>query len=137
MQIRYATRDDGDFFAIHRRHISESEMQEKIDRKQVIVLEMDGEIVGWIRFGLFWDNTPFLNMIHIFEQHRRRGYGSQLMTFWENEMKQQGYELVMTSTQSDEQAQFFYRHLGYEDAGAVLFPGQAAELFLIKKLEGI
>lgn len=37
--------------------------------------------------------------------------------YWENEMKQQGYETLMTSTRADEYAQHFYFKLGYEVVG--------------------
>ena len=36
---------------------------------------------------------------------------------------------VMTSTRSDEEAQHFYRGLGYTDCGALLLPGEPLELF--------
>lgn len=49
-------------------------------------------------------------------------------------MKQAGYETVMTSTQSDEYAQHFYRRLGYAAVGGFLPPGEAYELMLAKKL---
>jgi hypothetical protein len=46
----------------------------------------------------------------------------------------------MTSTDVDEEAQHFYRELGYRDSGGILFPqelfpGSAMELVLIKILK--
>jgi hypothetical protein len=49
-------------------------------------------------------------------------------------MEQQGFDTVMTSTQSDEHAQHFYRKLGYVDAGALLLDTQPLEIILIKKI---
>jgi len=46
---------------------------------------------------------------------QKKGYGRELMSYWENEMRDQGYGMVMTSTQVDENAQHFYRKLGYKD----------------------
>lgn len=66
------------------------------------------------------------------------GYGKKLMEYWENEMKLQGYGLLMVSTQVDEEAQHFYRKLGYKDAGGLLVDipeyQQPMELFLIKEI---
>ena len=45
-----------------------------------------------------------------------------------------GYESVMTSTLSNEQAQFFYRRLGYTDCGSLLLPGEALEIIFRKNL---
>ena len=54
------------------------------------------------------------------------------------EMKAKGYGLVMTSTQEDEEAQHFYRAIGYTDCGALdlPFPGdeQPTELIMGKAL---
>lgn len=40
----------------------------------------------------------------------------------------------MTSTQSDETAQHFYRKLGYVDAGALLLQDEPLEIILTKAL---
>ena len=53
-------------------------------------------------------------------------------------MKSQGYCMVLTSTQVDEEAQHFYRKLGYKDCGGLVVDiqgyEQPMELFLIKAL---
>ena len=49
-------------------------------------------------------------------------------------MKAAGYALVMTSTQSDETAQHFYRRLGYVDSGALLLKDEPLEIILTKTL---
>ena len=49
-------------------------------------------------------------------------------------MRAAGHPLVMTSTQANEDAQSFYRRLGYEDVGGFLLPGEAYELILVKAL---
>ena len=58
------------------------------------------------------------------------------MAYWEKDMAARGYDLVLTSTQADEKAQFFYRALGYRDCGAFIlpFPGheQPTEIILGK-----
>ena len=49
-------------------------------------------------------------------------------------MKAEGYSLVMTSTQSNEDAQHFYRKLNYQDAGGFVLPKEPMELIFIKNL---
>ncbi|MBO4746850.1 MAG: hypothetical protein J5607_02140 [Clostridiales bacterium] len=60
------------------------------------------------------------------------------MNKWEYDMRNQGYEMVMTSTQEDEEAQHFYRKIGYKDCGGftVDIPGyeQPMELIMMKDL---
>ena len=48
--------------------------------------------IGWLRFNLFWDNIPFMNMLYFLEDYREKGYGSQLASFWEQEMKKSKYD---------------------------------------------
>lgn len=60
------------------------------------------------------------------------------MEYWENDMKEQGYGMVLVSTQVDEEAQHFYRKLGYKDCGGftIGIPGyeQPMEMFMSKEL---
>ena len=102
--------------------------------KRIILLFLDGEYEGWLRFNLFWDNIPFMNLLYISEEQRGRGYGRKLVAFWEHEMAEQGYKFVMTSTQSDEEAQFFYRKLGYTDRGALVLPDEPLEIIFYKSV---
>ena len=63
------------------------------------------------------------------------------MEHWEFEMRVKGYGMVLTSTQVNENAQNFYRKMGYKDCGSLIIdiPGyeQPAELFLSKSLKNI
>lgn len=49
--------------------------------------------VGILRYNLFWDNTPFCNLLFIAEPYRRTGIGKELMRFWEEDMHSRGYDL--------------------------------------------
>ncbi|MCS4464928.1 hypothetical protein JTT01_16190 [Clostridium botulinum] len=49
-------------------------------------------------------------------------------------MKSKGYELVMTSTLSNEQAQHFYRKLGYKDVGSLLLDDEPLEIIFTKSI---
>ncbi len=87
-----------------------------------------------MRFNLFWDNIPFMNLLFILEEQRGKGYGKKMVEFWEHEMAKQGYKSVMTSTQSDEEAQLFYRRLGYADRGALVLPDEPLEIIFYKNV---
>ena len=132
--IRYADTRDLEVLQEYDRHISESELKNILPMKRVLVNYEDDKLVGWLRFGLFWDNIPFMNMLYILEAHRGQGRGTELVAFWEAEMAKAGYRQVLTSTQSDEQAQFFYRKIGYTECGALLLPKEPLEIFFIKEL---
>ena len=132
--IRYANENDIEIISKYDKHISKEELANIIKLKRVIVMCEDDKFVGWLRYNLFWDNTPFMNMLYLLDNERGKGNGSRLVIFWENEMKQKNYEFVLTSTQSNEEAQFFYRKIGYVDSGALLLPNEPLEIILYKKL---
>lgn len=131
--IRYADERDFDVLKKYDKHIEASELQKCINDKRVLIM-FDDEFIGWLRYNLFWDSIPFMNMLYLLEGHRGKGYGKQLVDLWEKEMKARQYKSVMTSTRSDEQAQFFYRKNGYVDCGALLLPDEPLEIILSKKL---
>ena len=137
-QIRYVSEMDRAFWFSLDEHLSEQEFVRKIRDKQGYVMFHGKEPVGLMRYNLFWDRIPFLNLIYIKESHHGKGLGKQAMLLWENEMRELGHKMVMTSTQVDEGAQHFYRKLGYQDRGALFLDGtpfaQAQELFMIKAL---
>ncbi len=133
--IRYAeTAADMEFLGTHDSHASPSVLARKVQAQEVLVVELEGVLVGWLRFGLFWDSIPFMNLLYLLDGYRRQGLGTRLVAHWEAAMLEKGYSLAMTSTLSDEQAQHFYRALGYRDAGCLMLEGEALEIILTKRL---
>ena len=132
--IRYAVQTDFEPLSAFDRHIGASELKRSIDAQRVLVLDQPGAFMGWLRFNLFWDEIPFLNMLYLFPEYRGKGLGAQLTRYWEAEMAKRGCSRVMTSTLSNEQAQFFYRKNGYVDCGCLLLPHEPLEIILLKEL---
>lgn len=132
--IRYANLEDLDILTKYDKHITKEEIINSINLKRIIVMFENNKFVGWLRYNLFWDNTPFLNMLYFLEDERNKGYGSEMISFWEKEMKEKGYCFVMTSTQSNEQAQFFYRKHHYIDSGSLILPQEPLEIMFYKKI---
>ena len=130
--IRYVTMADKPFWFTLDPHLSEKEFNAKVRNNQGYVIGVDNQPIGILRYNLFWDNTPFVTLIKLQEAYHGKGFGSQAMNHWESEMQELGYKLVMTSTQSDEQAQHFYRKLGYVDSGCLLLNDKPAEIFFVK-----
>ncbi|MNI76583.1 putative acetyltransferase [compost metagenome] len=135
MRIVFATDSDYEYIRNRDHHISESLILSKIKENEIYILRSQDESnIGWMRYGYFWDNTPFMNMIWVDEQYRDKGAGKQVVHFWEEQMKQKGFNLIMASTQANEGAQHFYRKLGYKDAGCLILDTQPLEILLTKKL---
>jgi GNAT superfamily N-acetyltransferase len=136
--IRYALESDKAFWFTLDAHLAKSEYEKKLRDEMGYIIEENGAPIGIMRYNLFWDNTPFLTMIYLREEKRGGGAGRAALSHWESDMKAQGYGMIMTSTQADEQAQHFYRKLGFKDIGGLVFdiPGyeQPLEIVLAKKI---
>jgi GNAT superfamily N-acetyltransferase len=134
--VRLAGPGDLEHLIARDRHVSPDELVAVVGRGRVLLLvdHVAPEPLGWLRWGLFWDAVPFMNLLHVLETHRGRGYGRLLVEAWESRCREAGHDLVLTSTVSDERAQHFYRHLGYRDSGALELPGEAPELLFRKPL---
>lgn len=130
-------------------HIPSSRLVECIGNGRVYVLKDDSiknggqnhrgkdPVVGVLRYSLFWQTIPFLELLYIDEAYRGRGFGTEMMHLWEETMAQMGYKYAMTSTQADEEAWKFYEKLGYKRAGGFFPPEQdAREWMYVKALGG-
>lgn len=134
MQVRIADVRDREILAQYDRHVSLEELERSISLGRVMIAEESGKFAGWLRWNLFWDNTPFMNMLFVLEGYRGQGIGKMLVSCWEERMREAGYKLVMTSTLSSEEAQHFYRKNHYVDAGALLLPGEPLEIIFIREV---
>lgn len=135
-KIRYIEKQDKQFWFKLDKHLPEKEFENKIKLKQGYILEKDSIQIGILRYNLFWDSIPFCTMLYIDEKFQNQGFGSILLSHWENDMKKKGYRLLLTSTRSDETSQHFYRKAGYKDCGGLILSEedtmQTLELFLSK-----
>ena len=118
------------------RHVSHDVLAGLVSLGRVMVAEIDGMPVGCLRWGMFWDEVPFMNFLWVVPERRGHGVGATLVGAWEKSQVVDGHPMVLTSTVSAETAQHFYRRIGYVDCGALLLPDEATELFLRKLLAG-
>lgn len=134
MIIRVAELKDFNLINQHDKHIAETECAKLLTAGRIFIAEENGDFVGRLRYNYFWDNIPFLNMLYISDKYREKGYGKKLVEFWESEMRNFGFNLVLTSTPSNESSQHFYYKLGYKAIGGFLIRSEPYELILSKEL---
>lgn len=134
MEITHATLSDYETLVNNDKHISKEELRNLILSKRVLIAKQEGSLRGWLRYNLFWDNIPFMNMLYVIEGYRSQRIGQALVSMWEELMRAEGYKFVLTSSQSNEQGQFFYRKNGYIDCGSLLLKDEPLEIFFRKEL---
>lgn len=134
MELSYATIDDVAELSEKDHHLSLELLTNKVIDHQVLIIKDEDKIVAWLRYGFFWDDVPFINLLFVEETYRRLRLGTEMVLFWERKMANSGYKQAMTSALASEDGQFFWRNLGYIDCGSLLFNGESTELFFSKKL---
>ena len=134
MEIRLANSDDYLALLMVDHHINKDELALSISLKRIYVAYENEEFVGWLRYNLFWDQIPFINMLYVMEDFRGQGYGIGLMNYFEKEMKKK-YSKVMVSTQANEYAQHFYDKIGYKAIGGFMLPKEEYEVLMVKTLK--
>ncbi|MCL2018554.1 MAG: GNAT family N-acetyltransferase [Oscillospiraceae bacterium] len=132
MTIRTARTSDFDIINEHEKWLDKATLSKKITDGKVYVVYSGDKFVGWLRYGLFGDNIPFMYMLNLLESHQRKGIGRKLVEFWEEEMCKKGYKLVMTSAASNENAQHFYTKLGYKAIGSFSLKNDPLEIMFQK-----
>ncbi|GHV08953.1 N-acetyltransferase [Spirochaetia bacterium] len=135
MLIRYAEITDFGWLIEHDKHISNEILKVKIKNKEIYIIQEENKIIGWLRYSLFWDNIPFMNLLFVLEEYQNKGYGKKLVKYWEEKMKRNGYNNVLTSTQSNENAQHFYRKIGYIEIGGLKYLDDPYEIIFYKNIK--
>lgn len=136
MMIEIAQHNDKQQIALLDTHIPPARLEASIKDGRVYVLkerENGDRIIGVLRYGLFWQTIPFLDLLYLDENYRSKGHGTEMMKHWEQSMSRQGYKYTMTSTQADESAWRFYEKLGYHKVGGFFPPEQNAEEWMYLK----
>lgn len=136
MNVNTRTADDPDlpFLREVDAHLPPEDLAHLIRLGRIMVAWLDGERVGCLRWGLFWDQVPFMNLLLVVPKWRGQGVGTTLITEWEKSQLAIGHTMVLTSTVSAETAQHLYRRLGYVDSGALFLPDEPTELIFRKSL---
>lgn len=116
-------------------HLLDSErVQEKIRRREILVCHEGERVIAFLRYSWFWDLLPFINLIWVEEEFRRERLGSLLIEKLAEETQEKNYKMILTSTQSNEDAQNFYRRIGFVDSGGLTIKGEPLELLMINYL---
>ena len=134
INVTFATTADLSWLTARDRHISAETLAKKAENGEILIAREVDTSVGWLRYSLFWDQCPFINMLVVLESHRGAGIGTKLVTFFENEMHRRGFTRIMTSSLANEQGQRFFRRRGYTDCGCLLLPHEPLEILFRKEL---
>lgn len=135
IRIRYAEYDDYKLILKIDDSISQSKWKSWTDNRQAIFAFNDSEFLGWLQYNFFIEKYPFINRLYIFEEYQNNGAGTNLIQFWEAEMKSKGKKRLMLSTESDNYgARRLYERLGFKCVGELNLRPHNQELVMLKEI---
>ena len=156
IKVRFAELKDLDFCIEHDFHyvdafrgtlFMEKYLRGKIEAKELILAEVDGKPVGYLRLEYLWLIRPYLGDIFVNEKYRRKGVGTAMIEFLEEHLvkhkahkvhKRNGHAFLYSSTEVFVmESQKWHRAVGFEECGIIasLNEGGIGEIFFRKKLE--
>ena len=136
IKVRFATPSDLTFVQ-QDRYIPAEVVKRKIEWQEVIVAERDSDRIGYARLEYLWSLVPYIALIHVLPEHRRRGAGKAILRFIEEYVCERGSATLYSSSQVNEpEPQAWHRHVGFEECGIIagINTDGAGEVFFRKRL---
>jgi ribosomal protein S18 acetylase RimI-like enzyme len=137
IQVRAAS--DADLvFAFDEPRIPRAIQQRMIAEGDVLIAEIGGVPVGFLRLERIWGKLPFIALIRVLPDHQRHGVGSALLRHLEAQLRAQGQPVLYSSSEaSAAAAQAWHRQQSFVECGFIagINPGGVGEVFFRKVLE--
>jgi GNAT superfamily N-acetyltransferase len=136
ISARLATAADLDFVQPEQ-YLPPEIVRRKIEWREVFVAEYDGVAAGFLLLEYLWSKVPYVALIRVRPEYRRRGVGKALLAFVEEFLRGQGHTALYSSSQVDEaEPQAWHRHVGFAECGIIagINEGGVGEVFFGKRL---
>lgn len=136
IHVRFANQGDLEFVS-QDHYIPVEVVSRKIDLKEVVIAELDGQPIGYLRLDYLWSTIPYIALIAVDPSHRRMGVGKTVLDFVIKDLSGRNYEWLYSSSQADEpEPQAWHRHLGFQDCGIItgINEGGVSEVFFRLKV---
>jgi len=135
--IRFAGPEDLEWCVVEDSYVTEKVIRNKIVNDEIIVAELDGQLIAYIRLEYLWSTTPYIGLIFVIDEYRNAGVGRKMYDFLEGHLRSHGYNILLSSSQADEpEPQAWHRSIGFEECGIIsgLNEGGIGEVFFRKRL---
>jgi GNAT superfamily N-acetyltransferase len=135
--IRFAQPADRDWCAGIDQHVRPEVVERKIGFGEIIVAEIEGQLIGYLRLEYLWSTIPYIALIFLPSEHRHQGVGRAMLAFLETFLRSHGHSRLLSSSQVNEPGpQAWHRAVGFEECGllAGLNDGGIGEVFFRKSL---
>ena len=97
-------------------------LAECIKEHRIFVLRSKGKVVGVMRYNLFLESIPCLDMLTLDSAYIEKGYIQKMLDYWEFRMRELGYGYVMTTMFTDRVENYSPETFAYQKMGAFSLP---------------
>ena len=135
--MRFAGPEDLEWCVVEDGLVLEKIMRNKIVNDEIIVVEVDGQLTGYIRLEFLWSTIPYIGMFFVVDEYRKGGIGRKMQDFLEEHLRSRGYDMLLSSSHANEpEPQAWYRSIGFNECGIIscLNEGGIGEVFFMKRL---
>lgn len=135
--VRFAGPEDLEWCVVEDGYVTEKVIRNKIVNDEIIVVELDGQLIGYIRLEYLWSTTPYIGLVFVIDEYRKAGVGRKMLEFLEEHLRTHGHDTLMSSSQANEpEPQAWHRAFGFEECGIIsgLNEGGIGEVFFRKRL---
>ncbi len=136
VSTRFATPADLDFVR-QDQYLPDDILRRKIEWREIVVAEVGGSPAGYLRLEYLWSKIPYVGLIRVIPERRRRGVGKALLKFVEEFLREQDHTALYSSSQADEaEPQAWHRRVGFVECGMIagINEGGIGEVFFRKQL---
>ena len=138
IHVRFANLKDLEFVS-QDQFIPVEVVARKIEWREVIIAEVDGKPVGYLRLEYLWSIVPYIALITVDPAHRQMGVGRAMLDFTLGYLSENNHEWLYSSSQADEpEPQAWHRHMGFQYCGIItgINEGGVSEVFFRRKIRG-
>ncbi len=119
-EARFATYEDKDWVQSRDTLVTDEMFQYKLKQKEIVVGELDGKKVGYLRLEYWYLVMPFMGLVVVEEGCRNKGIGRAMLGFLEEHLVKSGYSVLYSSSDVNEpEPQAWHRHMGFKDCGII------------------
>src|SRR5512138_2599196 len=97
IKVRFATMDYFEWCSSLDSYISDEIMRRKIEASEILLAEIGGQCLGYLRLDYFWSSIPYIALIRVREDQRKQGIGRTMLAFLEDHARSRGVNMILSS----------------------------------------
>lgn len=117
--------------------LTPDEVLHKMSHDEIFVALCGDQVIGYLRVGYLWGRVPCIDLIRLLPDHQGQGIGRQMLGVLEDELRQRGCRMLLSSSTANEARPQAWRHpTGFVECGilAGVNEGGVGEIFFRKTL---